>query len=199
MAIAEPWQIAEIPGPKKAAIISRAEVIDAIKRSKRPVMIVGHQAVEIRTNDRNMIDDLIDLGKIRRIPIIATGGANRALLKRGYTQATIMTAVDAGHRLSDREWKGLDGKGPYDLAIFAGLPHYMEWTIRSGLRHFAPHVKTVSLKCCGRYYPGLSTLPHISGPCPWTACISPVQAFRSLIFRPGREEKSERSHKASGG
>jgi anaerobic carbon-monoxide dehydrogenase, CODH/ACS complex subunit epsilon len=146
MAIVEPWQIAEIAGPKKAAVISKPEVVDAmIERSKHPVMIVGHLAAEIALDDKKMIDYLIDLGKSRNIPIIATGDTNRALISRGYTQATIMPAVEAGHRLSDCEWKGLDGKGPYDLAIFAGLPYYMEWTILSGLKHFAPHVKTVSL------------------------------------------------------
>ena len=146
MAMIEPWQIAEISGPKKAAVISRPEAIDAmIKRSKHPVMIVGHLAAEIALDDRTMIDYLIDLGKSGGIPIIATGDTNRALMSRGYTQATIMPAVEAGHRLSDREWKGLDGTGPYDLAIFAGLPYYMEWTILSGLKHFAPHVRTLSL------------------------------------------------------
>ena len=146
MAVIEPWQIAEIAGPKKAAAISRPEVIDAIiRRSKHPVMIVGHLAAETAIDDKKMIDYLIDLGKSRGIQIIATGDTNHALISRGYTQATIMPAVEVGHRLSDREWKGLDGKGPYDLAIFVGLPYYMEWTILSGLKHFAPHVKTMSL------------------------------------------------------
>ncbi len=146
MAIIEPWQIAEISGPKKAVAISRPEVIDAIiRRSKHPVMIIGHLAAETAVDDRKMIDYLIDIGRSRSIPIIATGDTNRALMHRGYAQATIMAAVETGHRLSDREWKGLDGKGPYDLAIFAGLPYYMEWTILSGLKHFAPHLKTLSL------------------------------------------------------
>jgi anaerobic carbon-monoxide dehydrogenase, CODH/ACS complex subunit epsilon len=146
MALNEPWQTGEIPGPKKAAVISRPEVIDAmIKRSKRPVMIIGHLAAEVTMDDKKMIECLIDLGKTRDIPIIATANTNMALVKRGYTQATIMTAVDAGYRLTDREWKGLDGKGPHDLAIFAGLPYYMAWTILSGLKHFAPHVKTLAI------------------------------------------------------
>ncbi|WP_174591540.1 CO dehydrogenase/acetyl-CoA synthase complex subunit epsilon [Methanocella conradii] len=146
MVIIEPWQIAEISGPKKAAVISKPEVIDAmIKRSKHPIMVVGHLAAKTVINDKKMIDYLIDLGNKRNIPIIATGGTNRELLDRGYTQATIMPAVDAGQRLSDHAWKGLDGKGPYDLVIFAGLPYYMEWTILSNLKHFASHVKTISL------------------------------------------------------
>ncbi len=146
MAIVEPWQIAEIPGPKKATVIAKPEVIDAmIKRSKRPVLIVGHLAAEVRLGEKTMIDYLIDLGKTRNIPVIATGHTNLALLNRGYTQAAILPAVEAGQRLTDPEWKGLDGKGPYDLAIFAGLPYYMGWTILSGLKHFAPQVRTLSL------------------------------------------------------
>ncbi len=146
MAIIEPWQIAEIAGPKKAAAISKPEIVDVmIKRSKRPVMIVGHLAADVELDDKKMIDYLIDLGRPRNIPIIATGDTNRAFIRRGYTQATILLAVEAGQRLSDREWKGLDGKGPYDLAIFAGLPYYMGWTILSGLKHYAPQVKTLAL------------------------------------------------------
>ena len=146
MAVIEPWQIAEISGPKKATVLARPEVLVAlIRRSKHPVMIVGHLAVELAPGDKRLIDYLIDLGNARNIPIIATGDTNRELLKRGYGQATILPAVEAGHRLSDSEWKGLDGKGPHDLAIFAGLPYYLAWTILSGLKHFAPQVRTVAL------------------------------------------------------
>ena len=49
-----------------------------------------------------------------------------------------MPAVSIGNRLADPHWKGIDGKGPYNLAIFAGLPYQMGWTILSGLKHFAP-------------------------------------------------------------
>jgi anaerobic carbon-monoxide dehydrogenase, CODH/ACS complex subunit epsilon len=155
MAIVEPWQIAEIPGPKKASVINKAEVLDAmLKRAKRPVLVVGHLAAEVKVDDKAMIDYLIDLGRSRNIPMIATGNTNLALLDRGYTQATIMTAVDAGQRLSDGEWNGLDGKGPYDMALFVGLPYYMAWTILNGLKHFAPRLRTVSLD--NMYHPNAS-------------------------------------------
>jgi len=146
MAIVEPWQTAEIPGPKKAMVIAKPEVVDAmIKRSKRPVLIVGHLAAEITLGDKMLIDYLIDLAKTRGIPVIATGKTNFTLMKKGYTEATIMTALDAGKRLTDPGWTGADGKGPYDLVLFVGLPYYMEWTILSGLKHFAPQVRTVTL------------------------------------------------------
>jgi acetyl-CoA decarbonylase/synthase complex subunit epsilon len=155
MAIIEPWQIAEIPGPKKAAVISKPAVIDSmVKRSKHPVMIIGHLAAETPVNDKTMVDYLISLARTRNISIIATGDTNRELMSRGYTSAFILPAVEAGHRLTDPEWKGMDEKGPYDLAIFAGLPYAMEWTILSGLKHFAPHVKTLALD--GKYQPHAS-------------------------------------------
>jgi anaerobic carbon-monoxide dehydrogenase, CODH/ACS complex subunit epsilon len=146
MPVVEPWQTAEIAGPKKASVISKPEVADAmIKRAKHPVLIIGHLSAEIDFDGKKMIDYLLELAQSGNIPIIATGHTNRDLLKRGYTKAGIMPAVAIGHRLTDPTWKGLDGKEPYDLAIFAGLPYYMEWTILSGLKHFAPHVKTMTL------------------------------------------------------
>jgi len=146
MVIVEPWQTAEVPGPKKAMVIAKPEIVDAmIKRSKRPVLILGHLSAEIKVGDRMLIDYMIDLARARGIPVIATGHTNFALMKKGYAEASILTAVDAGKRLTDPGWKGMDGKGPHDLALFAGLPYYMEWTILSGLKHFAPQVRTVSL------------------------------------------------------
>jgi acetyl-CoA decarbonylase/synthase complex subunit epsilon len=56
-----------------------------------------------------------------------------------------MSAMDMGNRLLDPEWQGLDGKGPYDLALFVGMPYYMEGLIICGLKHFAPELKTITL------------------------------------------------------
>lgn len=146
MPITEPWQTAEVAGPKKASVIIKPEVADAmIQRAKHPVLIIGHLAAEIDLDERKMLDYLIVLARKGNIPVIATAHTNRELQKRGYTGAGIMPAVEIGLRLTDPEWKGMDGKEPYDLAIFAGLPYYMEWTILSGLKHFAPHLKTMTL------------------------------------------------------
>jgi acetyl-CoA decarbonylase/synthase complex subunit epsilon len=82
-------------------------------------------------------------------------------LKRGYKPAGWMPAVDIGNRLVDPEWKGIDGKKPHDLALFVGLPYYMEWTILSGLKHFAPNLKTITLD--NVYHPHANwSFPNIS-------------------------------------
>ena len=42
---AEPWQKAEIAGPKKALLILKPEVVVAmVKKANRPLLIIGHHA-----------------------------------------------------------------------------------------------------------------------------------------------------------
>jgi len=149
------WQTAEIPGPKKASLIIKPDIADAmIRRAKRPIMIVGHGILEYEVEGRKLIDCLIELSKRGKIPVVVTASTNREFLNRGFSPAALMPAVDIANRLTDPRWKGLDGKESYDLAIFVGLPYYMEWTILSGLKHFAPHVKTMTLDCV--YQPNAS-------------------------------------------
>jgi acetyl-CoA decarbonylase/synthase complex subunit epsilon len=146
MAVAEPWQTAEVSGPKKALVITKPEVVVAmIKKAKHPILVVGHKAAEIDLEDRKLIDFMVDFAQKTKIPVVATAHMVGEFLKRSYKPAGWMPAVDIGNRLADSEWKGIDGKGPHDLALFVGLPYYMELTILSGLKHYAPHVKTVTL------------------------------------------------------
>jgi anaerobic carbon-monoxide dehydrogenase, CODH/ACS complex subunit epsilon len=155
MPMTDSWQTAEIPGPKKASLIIKPDIADAmIRRAKRPIMIVGHGILEYEVEGRKLIDCLIELSKRGNIPVVATASTNREFLNRGFSPAALMPAVDIANRLTDSHWKGLDGKDSYDLAIFVGLPYYMEWTILSGLKHFAPHVKTMTLDCV--YQPNAS-------------------------------------------
>jgi acetyl-CoA decarbonylase/synthase complex subunit epsilon len=162
MTSAEPWQTAEIPGPKKALVISKPEVVAAmIKRSKRPLLIVGHKAAETELEGKKLIDYVIELAEKAGIQVVATAHMINEFLNRGYQPAGWMPAVDIGNRLTDPEWMGLDGKGTYDLALFVGLPYYMEWTILSGLKHFAPNLKTITLD--NFYQPHASwSFPNIS-------------------------------------
>lgn len=146
MATAEPWQTAEVAGPRKANVITKPEVAAAmIKKAKRPILVVGHKAAEIKLKDKKLIDYMIELAQKANIQVVATAHIVGEFLKRGHKPAGWMPAVDIGNRLADPDWKGLDGKGSYDLALFVGLPYYMEWTILSGLKNFAPNLKTLTL------------------------------------------------------
>ena len=143
---AEPWQRAEIAGPKKALLILKPEVVVAmVKKAKRPILVVGHLAAEDYSDDVKMIDYAIRMSKTAKIPVVATAHITNEFMKRGFQPDAWMPAMDIGNRLKDSEWEGLNGNGPYDLAMFMGLPYYMEFVILAALKHFSINLKTISL------------------------------------------------------
>jgi acetyl-CoA decarbonylase/synthase complex subunit epsilon len=142
----EPWQCAEVAATKKANPITKPEVAVAmIKRAARPILVVGSNATERYPGGKQLIEYLIDFAKASKVPVVATAHMVSEFLKRGYTPAGFMSAMDIGNRLVDPTWQGLDGKGHPDLAMFVGLPYYMEALILSGLKHFAPDLRTMTL------------------------------------------------------
>jgi acetyl-CoA decarbonylase/synthase complex subunit epsilon len=147
---AEPWQTAEIAGPKKAFLILKPDVVVAIvKRAKRPLLVVGHMAGEAGSEYDNLIKYAIQMNRVAGVPVVATANTVKAFLQAGFQPTAHMSAMDIGNRLQDASWMGLDGLGPYDLALFTGLPYYMEFVILSALKHFSPNLTTMSLS---RYY-----------------------------------------------
>jgi acetyl-CoA decarbonylase/synthase complex subunit epsilon len=170
----EPWQTAEISGPKKALLISKPELVAAmIKRAKRPVLVVGNLATEDNSENGKMVDYAIRLNKTYGVPVIATAHTIRKFVKQGFEPVAQMSAMDIGNRLKDPDWKGLDGKGTYDVALFMGLPYYMEFVILSGLKHFSTGLKTISLD---RYYN-----PHATWSFPNLKVEEWNQSFETIV------------------
>jgi len=177
---AEPWQKAEIAGPKKALLILKPEVVVAmVKKAARPILIVGHQAAEDYSDDVKMIDYAIRVSKTAGIPVVATAHTANEFIKRGFHPAGSMSAMDIGSRLIDPEWKGLDGKGPYDLALFMGLPYYMQFVILAGLKHFSINLKTISLD---RFYN-----PHATWSFPNLSIKDWNESFEIIVNKLGGE------------
>ena len=177
---AEPWQTAEIAGPQKANVIMKPEVAAAmIKRAKRPIIIVVYLSTKTDKDTGKMIDYTIRLNKASGIPVVATAHTIKEFVKQGFEQATQMNAMDIGNRLKDPTWNGLNEKGLYDLALFMGLPYYMEFVILSGLKHFSNNLKTISL---GRYYN-----PHASWSFPNLKVEEWNQSFETIIKNLGRK------------
>jgi anaerobic carbon-monoxide dehydrogenase, CODH/ACS complex subunit epsilon len=175
---AEPWQTAEIAGPKKALVIMKPEIAAAmIKRAKRPILVLGHLSTKNDSDSGKMIDYAIRLNKAVGIPVVATAHTVREFVKRGFQPAAVMSAMDIGNRLKDSSWNGLDGKGPYDVALFMGLPYYMEFVILSGLKHFSTNLKTITLD---RYYN-----PHASWSFPNLKVGEWTQSFEIIINKLG--------------
>jgi acetyl-CoA decarbonylase/synthase complex subunit epsilon len=147
MAKVEPWQTAEIAGPKKAHVITKPAVVVAmIRKAASPVFVVGHKVVEIGLGEKKVIDLAIDLAKAAEMPVVATAHIVGEFTKRGFNPAAWMPAMDIGNRLKDSKWDGVDSEGKHDLALFMGMQYYMEWLILSGLKHFAyKHLTTMSV------------------------------------------------------
>ena len=151
----EPWQCAEVAATKKANSIAKPEVAVAlIRKAKRPLLIVGSNAVERNLGGRLLIDYLIDFARASKIQVVATAHMMGEFLKRGFEPAGFMSAMDIGNRLSDCNWEGLNGEGHPDLVLIVGLPYYMEGLILSGLKHFVPDLKTMTLD--NMYHPHAS-------------------------------------------
>lgn len=120
-----------------------------IKKAKRPIFVVGHEAAEVDFGGEKPIDYVIRIAKAAKIPVVATAQTIAEFLKRDFQPAVQMSAMDIGTRLTDPEWSVSGEGGPHDLALLIGIPYYMEWVIESGLKSFAPHLRMISLN---RFY-----------------------------------------------
>jgi anaerobic carbon-monoxide dehydrogenase, CODH/ACS complex subunit epsilon len=142
----EPWQCAEIATSKKANPIMKPEIAAAmIKKASHPLLIVGSNATERFMEGKPLIEFLIDLAKAGNLQVNATAHMAGEFIKRGYTPAAHMNAMEIGQRVGDPTWMGLDGKGHPDLVIMVAMPYYMQALILAGLKHFAPDLKTMTL------------------------------------------------------
>jgi len=141
-----PGQTAEIAGPKHAKVFPNPTVVASmIKRAKRPLLVIGSNAPETETEDGDLIDSAIKIGKKGKLTIAATGHLIGEFKKRKAKKVYSIPIMNLGDRLRDTNWNGFDGKGQYDLAIFAGSQYYLEWLVLSGLKNFAPNLRTISL------------------------------------------------------
>ena len=156
-------QTAEIAGPKKAFVISKPVVAASmIKRAKRPLLVVGSKAVDIKTEDGDLVDTAIRLSATGKFSVVATAHLIVEFLKRNAEGIHSMQMMNLGDRLRDPDWTGLDGKGAYDLVVFTGTIYYIEWLVESGLKNFASDLRTISLN--RHYQPNahwsLGTMPE---------------------------------------
>ncbi|TDA32414.1 MAG: CO dehydrogenase/acetyl-CoA synthase complex subunit epsilon [Hadesarchaea archaeon] len=161
----EPWQKAEIPGPVKAVLITKPEVVAVlIKRAKRPLFVVGTEV--LKEGGGKPLDYAVRIARAGKVPVVATAQMAMELKKRGLQPAARMAMVEICSRLTDPKWS-LHGDGqPHDLVLMLGLgPYYMEWLMGSGLKSFAPHLRTISLN---RFYQ-----PH----CSWSFPNLPAEEW----------------------
>ncbi len=165
-------QTAEIAGPKKAFLIPKPEVAASMmNRARRILLVVGSEAIKVKTKDGDLIDTAIRMASSKRITIAATGHISGEFRRRGAVGVHGISIMELGDRLRDPSWSGLDNGGPYDLAVFMGLPYYLEWLVLSGLKNFAPSLRTISLD--NTYHPNAG----------WSLGYSPQEEWIEILDR----------------
>ena len=167
----EPWQCAEIAATKKANPIQKPEIAVAmIKKAARPLRIVGSNATVRNIEGKPLIDFIIELATASKIQLVATAHIVGDFVKRGYQPAAFMPATDIANRVVDPTWQGIDGQGHPDLVVFICLPYYVESLILSGLKHFAPDLKTMTLD--NAYHVHASWSFPNAGPADWASNLN---------------------------
>lgn len=147
MATVVSWESGNVFGPKTANPVKGEVIGRLIKAAKRPLLIVGAKILEEELNGKPMLNYVVELSKSGQIPMVATAHTPKPLSNSGLQPVTL-GLVEVTDRLRDSSWS-LDGKGPHDLVIFAGITYRLQSQMLSTLKHFAAHLKTVSLD---RYY-----------------------------------------------
>lgn len=137
----------EIAGPKKAVVVSKPDVVMALlKRFHSPLLIIGSRSTEIEMNGEKLIVLLARFSEFWKIPVITTSKGPSLYFLEISRHSDTIPVIEIVNLLADPDWKGLTRNGAPDLVIFSGLPYSMEWTLLSGLKHFAPHLKTLALE-----------------------------------------------------
>ncbi|MHC1592421.1 MAG: CO dehydrogenase/acetyl-CoA synthase complex subunit epsilon [Candidatus Helarchaeales archaeon] len=141
-----PWQPIATVGPTAGTPMEKPIVLaKMLGKAKRPILVVGVEFLKMDMGDgKQLIDYIIEMGK--KIPIVATANSPKLFLEKGFTPHLIMSSADIVQRLSDSEWKGIDGNGQYDFAAFISFPYVLITTLLNHLKHYARgHLKTIFL------------------------------------------------------
>lgn len=138
---AVPFDTGNIPGPKMARAMMPAVSGKMLAKAKRPLLIVGSQI-----HDEELLAKVVALGRAG-IQIAAVGNAYASLADKGLDVHYANMHALASY-LCDPQWKGLDGKGGYDLVAFFGITYYYASQAISALKNFSK-IKVVSLD---KYY-----------------------------------------------
>lgn len=134
-----PWQPTVIAGPKQALLVTPETAEMMIQKAKRPLMVIGPLI-----KDSPILELATNIANKWNIPIVSTGDAFKSLNEVGV-ESKPYGVVEIVNILKDPDWKGINGEGQHDLVMFIGVIYYIGSQGLSTLKHFAPHLKTLTL------------------------------------------------------
>jgi acetyl-CoA decarbonylase/synthase complex subunit epsilon len=165
-----------LTGTKYARLMGDpAEYAYYITRADRPLMVMGDWALKVPIGDKLVIDYVVEIAGICGIPICATANTAKKLREMGVEPDSTLDIIEILNFLKDPEWKGVRGEGNHDLVLFMGFRTDLGEQGLSSLKHYAPHLKTMTL--CQFYYPNASySLPNFKTEQKWKEYLDIVVA-----------------------
>lgn len=141
-----------LTGTRGARVVEDpAQLAKLIRRAKRPLMVLGPRALFFSLDGRSFLEYGLDIAKAANIPICATAHTKKRLLELGTPPESTYDIVEIVNHLKDPEWQGVKKEGNHDLIIFLGIRTDLGNQALSTLKHFAPHLRTMTL--CKYVYP----------------------------------------------
>ena len=176
MAVIPFHRVNVLTGIKAARIIEDpSEYAAFIQKAKRPLLILGPLLCEWSLDGKLLIDYALEIAKAADIPICATAHVKAKLTELGVTPDSVYDAVEIANALKDPDWRGVRKEGNHDLVLFFGIRSDLAEQTLSVLKHFAPHLKTMTL--CKFYYPNANySLPNFRKDKQWKAFLEDLIA-----------------------
>lgn len=146
--VIRPWITGNIPGGRVAVILKPEAAGKIIKKAKNPLFITGSQIITEEARDKFLLDYAAEIAK--KITTVATSDSLKGLVEKEVKpEPKYMGLVEVVDRLTDPNW-GVNRK-PHDIIIFLGIHYYLASQGLSTLKHYALHLRTMTL--CNRYHP----------------------------------------------
>ncbi|MFX1273747.1 MAG: CO dehydrogenase/acetyl-CoA synthase complex subunit epsilon [Promethearchaeota archaeon] len=145
--MARPYQKANIPGPEMGISVNDPQVMaNLLKDPKKKVLVIGAESLNWQLGEKKLADYLIEIANKIDCDVVTTGHAfgyvNGKITKNKIYDESLINITT---RLGDRDWKGLDGKGQYKMAIFSGHLVFYSSQALSKLKNFTDWLKTINL------------------------------------------------------
>lgn len=171
MAVIPLHRVNVLTGIKSARQIEDAsQYADLIQKAKRPLLVLGPLLMKELPGGKLGIEYALEIAKAGGIPICATETVKGKMTELGVKPDSEYDAVEIANALKDPDWKGVKKEGNHDLVLFFGIRSDLGTQSLSALKHFAPHLKTMTL--CKYYFPHANySLPNFRKDEQWKAFL----------------------------
>ncbi len=154
-------------GLKSARLVENAaEYANLIRKAKRPLLVLGPLLLGSSPDGKLLLQYALDIAAAMNIPICATETVKGKMEELGVKPDSAYDAVEIANALKDVNWRGVRKEGNHDLVILFGIRSDLGNQSLSALKHYAPHLKTMTL--CKYYFPNANySLPNFKKDTQW--------------------------------